>query len=61
MIHILNGDSLLDKFPNELKGERIVARECLIEGDVSANNLSEFYKNRASFLFQLMARVKLTM
>jgi len=51
MIHILNGDSLLDKFPKELKGERIVARECLIEGDVSADNLSEFYNNRASFLY----------
>ncbi|MGB5383293.1 MAG: methyltransferase domain-containing protein [Lutimonas sp.] len=51
MIHILNGDSLLGKFPSELQGERIVARECLIEGDVTANNLSEFYKNRASFLF----------
>lgn len=51
MIHILNGDSLLGKFPIELKGERIVVRECLIEGDVSAANLSEFYNDRASFLF----------
>ncbi len=50
MIHILNGDSLFNKFPGELKGERIVARECLIEGDVSADNLSAFFNNRASFL-----------
>ncbi|MFD1314165.1 class I SAM-dependent methyltransferase [Namhaeicola litoreus] len=50
MIHVLNGDSLLDRFPLDIKGERIVARECLIEGDVSGENLAEFYLNRATFL-----------
>ena len=33
--HILNGDSLKDVFPKEIYGTCIVARECLVDGDVS--------------------------
>lgn len=50
--HILNGDALLERFPDSIHGERIVARECLIDGDVDGENLDEFFSNRASFLSQ---------
>ncbi len=48
--HILNGDALLERFPEEIEGERIVMRECLIDGDVSGNTLEEFFENRANFI-----------
>lgn len=48
--HVLNGDSLRSQFPNEIVGEIIVARECLIEGDVFSENLSEFYHLRSQFI-----------
>jgi hypothetical protein len=49
-IHVLNGDSLKDQFPKSLHGEIIIARECLVDGDVSGTNLDELFKNRAEFL-----------
>ncbi len=48
--HILNGDALLERFPEPIPGERIVARECLVDGDVSCENLEDFFSTRASFL-----------
>ncbi len=48
--HILNGDCLKEQFPKEINGELIVARECLVEGDVSGTSLDEFWKNRANYL-----------
>ncbi|OIQ38758.1 MAG: hypothetical protein BM563_05560 [Bacteroidetes bacterium MedPE-SWsnd-G1] len=49
-IHILNGDALLSSFPKGIKGERIVFRECLVDGPVHSNSLEELYKLRAKFL-----------
>jgi hypothetical protein len=49
-VHILNGDSLKEQFPESLDAEIIVARECLVEGDISGSNLNEFFRNRAAFL-----------
>ena len=48
--HILNGDALKEQFPKDLEGEIIVARECLVEGELKANGLDEFFKIRASFI-----------
>ena len=48
--HILNGDCLKDQFPNEIQGEIIVIRECLVDGDVRAENLEEFFQLRAEFI-----------
>ncbi|MFM1807500.1 MAG: hypothetical protein RLZZ242_225 [Bacteroidota bacterium] len=48
--HVLNGDALNDRWPNRLKGKRIVFRECLIEGPFKAANLTEFFELRGSFL-----------
>jgi len=52
VVHILNGDSLAERFPESIEGEQIVARECLVDGDVHGETLEEFFKNRAQFLYQ---------
>jgi hypothetical protein len=49
--HILNGDSLAYSFPaSSIKGEIIVDREALIDGDLQGKELSDFWKARAEFL-----------
>lgn len=48
--HILNGDSLLERFPSAIPGSRIVMRECLVDGPVEGETLETFYKNRAEFI-----------
>jgi len=46
--HVLNGDSLAENF--NLEGEKVICRECLIEGDLRAKNLNELWKVRAEFV-----------
>ncbi|HCD53467.1 MAG TPA: DUF1835 domain-containing protein [Balneolaceae bacterium] len=53
IFHILNGDALLDRFPDEIPGERIVLRECLMDGNVTGKTEQEFYQNRAHFISSL--------
>lgn len=49
--HILTGDSLARNFPDaKIQGEIIVSREALIEGDLSGDNLLDFWQSRARFL-----------
>lgn len=48
--HILNGDSLKAQFPDNIKGELIVARECLVDGNVEGGDLSELYRSRSQFI-----------
>ena len=50
--HILNGDSLREQFPTAISGEIIVAKECLVDGNVSGESLEDLYKNRIAFLQQ---------
>lgn len=53
MIHILNGDALLAQFPpvSAIPGQRLVFRECLIEGPKDAfEDLSDFLMQRADYL-----------
>lgn len=50
--HIVNGDVLKERFPKDIPGELIVARECLVDGEVSGNNLDEIFQTRARFLSQ---------
>ena len=47
VFHILNGDCLAEKFPNNLCGEIIVWREALIDGPVSDD---DFFENRKKFI-----------
>lgn len=48
--HILNGDSSKQQFPEKLHGEIIVARECLVDGNVKGNSLDELFHSRAQFI-----------
>jgi hypothetical protein len=44
--HVLNGDCLSENF--QIEGEKIICRECLIEGDL-AQDLDEFWQRRENF------------
>ena len=49
--HVLPGDSLTETFnKTNIEGAVIVCRECLIDGDVSAENLNDFWREREIFL-----------
>ena len=49
--NILNGDSLAYSFPDaKIEGEIIVVREALIDGDVSGDNLPDFWQARANYM-----------
>lgn len=48
--HILNGDVLKQQFPKTIPGDIIVARECLVDGNVKGKNLDELFASRAKFL-----------
>lgn len=48
--HLLNGDALSEQFPHDLPGEKIVARLCLVDGDVSGDNFEELFSNRSKFI-----------
>ncbi len=51
IFHILNGDALAEKFPEEaLEGEVIVFRECLVEGPLSGRTPADFWQTRAQFI-----------
>ena len=50
IVHVLNGDALLEQFPEVIAGIRIICRECLIEGPVKAESSLEFYQLRKSYL-----------
>ncbi|MDY8135388.1 DUF1835 domain-containing protein [Aquimarina sp. 2201CG5-10] len=51
-IHILNGDSLKQQFPESIQGDIIVARECLVDGNVKGKDLNELFTTRAKFITQ---------
>ena len=45
--HILNGDSLAYSFPDtKIEGDIIVVREALVDGDLSGNDLQDFWHSR---------------
>lgn len=49
--HILNGDCLVDKLrQTKINQDFIICRECLIDGDLSADNISDFWITRANFI-----------
>jgi len=50
-LHVLPGDALAEDFRRTgIGGTIIVCRECLVEGDVKADNLEEFWRVRADFI-----------
>ncbi|ELR70651.1 hypothetical protein C900_03632 [Fulvivirga imtechensis AK7] len=48
--HILNGDALKEQFPKSIPGKIVVARECLVDGDVEGRSLEELLATRAYFI-----------
>jgi hypothetical protein len=48
--HILNGDALAERFPSEIDGERIIFRECLIEGPLEIKSSDRFLDARDNYL-----------
>ena len=51
IFHILNGDALAEKFPEEaIEGELIVFRECLVEGPLDGETPADFWQTRAQFI-----------
>lgn len=50
---VLNGDCLKEQLPGEIEGEIIVARECLVDGEVKSDNLEELFQLRADFISKL--------
>lgn len=50
-MHFLPGDSLVEGFQQtDIKGEITVCRECLIDGDLSAESLENFWRVRENYL-----------
>ena len=50
-IHVLPGDALTESFrKTNIDGEIVVCRECLVEGDVKAENPEDFWQARAAFI-----------
>jgi len=50
-IHILNGDCLAEQLSqSNLNKDFIICRECLVEGDVLAENLEDFWRKRSEFI-----------
>lgn len=47
--HILNGDALKAQLPDDIPGMIIVLKECLVDGDVSGQNLEDLFKTRSNF------------
>ncbi|MFY0683445.1 MAG: hypothetical protein JXR20_02760 [Balneola sp.] len=50
IVHILNGDALKERFPSTIDGGIIVARECLVDGNVTADSLNDLFQIRAAYL-----------
>lgn len=49
--HILNGDCLAEQLKaTKINQDFIICRECMIDGNVSADNLSAFWEVRAKFI-----------
>jgi hypothetical protein len=49
--NILNGDALAYSFPDtKIEGDVIVVREGLIDGDLSGDNLHDFWQSRAKHM-----------
>lgn len=50
IFHILNGDALAEIFPETIPGERIVFRDCLVDGPVNPTPTQEWWQVRAEFI-----------
>ena len=51
-VHLLNGDALLARFPKTIEGEKLICRECFVEGPVQSKAITDFFKERSVYLKQ---------
>ena len=49
-VHFLNGDALAAQFPKGISGEKLICRECLVEGPVNEKELADFFLQRTTYL-----------
>ncbi len=52
LLHILNGDALAEHFPTALPGERLVFRECLVDGPLRADTPEQLCRMRGRWMEQ---------
>ncbi|WP_111670297.1 DUF1835 domain-containing protein [Algoriphagus litoralis] len=50
IFHVLNGDALAKIFPETIPGDRIIFRECLVDGPVNPTPTQELWEVRAEFI-----------
>ncbi len=48
--HILNGDAMAEIFPESIPGQRIIFRECLLDGPVNPTPTQELWQVREEFI-----------
>lgn len=48
--HILNGDALVEVFPSNIEGEKIIIREAFVEGPVRAKPDVDLLEERSAFI-----------
>lgn len=49
VFHLLNGDALKEQFPNNIAGNKIVWRECLMDGPVGGKSIEEIISKRRRY------------
>ena len=52
IVHILNGDSLSEIFPDSIVGEKIIFREMMMEGPVQGDNLLSLIEYRMQYFLE---------
>lgn len=55
--HILNGDALAHQLPPDIKGERIIMRECLIDFLFGEWHDKDFFEERARYLSEIYEEI----
>ena len=48
--HILNGDALKWQFPKKISGTLIVAKECLVDGDIQGDSIEALFETRENYI-----------
>jgi|GEM_PF-872010 len=51
-VHVLNGDALLAHFPDDIKGKKIIMRECLVDGLIKGDDFESFFDSRSAFMLK---------
>ncbi len=58
VIHILNGDALAERFPDDITGTRMIMRECMAIGSSYTGKIEDIFDHRAKFLRNRYPEIK---